>query len=121
MEHGHEHPTTSIKGARKGVTEWIQQRLLNAPSLKENAPSLSTPTSGETGQLTSHGPRPGYGQTSPPFIADRLCFSVSLVMVDQYPSRTILDAMHCLVSILHSWDSFAFAFFFERNLTMRHY
>ena len=103
MEQSRDHPTIPIKSARRGVTEWIQQRLLKAPNSKENAPSLLTPASGETGQLTGHGPPPGYGQTSPPFITDRLCFSVSLVMVDPDPSPTRLDTMHCLVSLLHSF------------------
>jgi hypothetical protein len=77
MERENDQPSTFLKSARKGVTDWVQQRLLEASRLKQNASSSSTASSYGSSHFAPEGLRPDNKQSSPQFTADRLCFPVS--------------------------------------------
>src|SRR5947209_20626560 len=84
MEQENDHPSTFLKSARKGVTGWFQQRLLEASSLKQNTSSSPTAPSNGTSHFAPEGLRPGNNQSSPQFAADRLCFPVSFQWAEVY-------------------------------------
>jgi hypothetical protein len=77
MEQENDHPSTFLKSARKGVTDWVQQRLLEVPRLKQNASSSSEAPSDGSSHFAPEGLRPDNKPNSPQFAADRLCFPVS--------------------------------------------
>jgi hypothetical protein len=80
QENDHDHPSTFLKSARKGVTDWVQQRLLEVPRLKQNASSSSEAPSDGLSHSAPEGLRPDNDQSSPQFATDRLCFPVSFLM-----------------------------------------
>jgi hypothetical protein len=77
MEHENDHPFAFWKSARKGVTDWVQQRLLEASPLKQNTSRSSIALSYGSSHFAPEGLRPDNNQSSPQFAADRLCFPVS--------------------------------------------
>jgi hypothetical protein len=77
MEQENDHLSTFLKSARKGVTDWVQQRLLEAPRLKQNASSSSVAPPDGSSRFAPEGLRPDNNQSAPQFAADRLCFPVS--------------------------------------------
>jgi hypothetical protein len=80
MEQENDHPSTFLKSARKGVTDWVQQRLLEVPRLKQNASSSSVAPSDGSSHFAPEGLRLDNDQSSPQFATDRLCFPVSFSM-----------------------------------------
>jgi hypothetical protein len=100
MEQENDHPSTFLKSARKGVTDWVQQRLLEVPHLKQNASSPSVASSDGSSHFAPEGLRPENDQSSPQFAADRLCFPVSFLMGGKIRPEQDRVLLPCIVLLL---------------------
>jgi hypothetical protein len=99
MEQENDHPSTFLKSARKGVTDWVQQRLLEVPRLKQNASSPSVAPSDGSNHFAREGLRPDNDQSSPQFAADRLCFPVSFLMGGEIRPEQDRVLLPCIVFV----------------------
>lgn len=105
MEQENDHPSTFLKSARKGVTDWVQQRILEVPRLKQNASSSSVAPSDGSNHFAPEGLRPDNDQNSPQLAADRLCFPVSFLMnggIRPEQDRA-LPPLYCFVTCPGDW------------------
>jgi len=100
MEQENDHPSTFLKSARKGVTDWVQQRILEVPRLKQNASSSSVAPSDGSNHFAPEGLRPDNDQSSPQFAADRLCFPVSFLMGGEIRPEQDRALLPCIVLLL---------------------
>jgi hypothetical protein len=100
QENDHDHPSTFLKSARKGVTDWVQQRLLEVPRLKQNASSSSEAPFDGLSHSAPEGLRPDNDQSSPQFATDRLCFPVSLLMGGGIRPEQDRALLPCIVLLL---------------------
>jgi hypothetical protein len=85
-EHENDDPSTLLKKARKGVTGWVQHRLLKVPRLKEAILSSSEPPCCGPSHPAPQVRGPVNDQSSPKFTADRLFFPVSHIIINSDPS-----------------------------------
>jgi hypothetical protein len=111
-----DHPPTSLKSARKGVTDWVQQRLLKVPHPKKISSSPDQPSCGPS-HLAPQVPLSENLQSSPNSMVDRLYFPVGFMVVDLDPST--IESNTLALYLVCTCGGFLLPF--HQCISMRHY